>query len=211
MDNKSLDIDVAETQIFNGENKEEENTRIQNWEVELPKLKEENFTEDGKFNSFKYSKQNTLNQLFAYCKILQLTLNNKIMLGQDKENPLTEEEIMKFYKIQEQTFIKLCETFSLLEILEKKPEWVQPAVDEEGKEIIGQVQLNPKSMEQLGGLHDIGEGKKSVNWKYLEEKTKEFIDEKNKVESIATIGDENLKKNLESLKEEDEPNLSDNE
>ena len=211
MDNKCIDIDVEETQIFNGENKEEENTRIQNWEVELPKLKEENFTEDGKFNSFKYSKQNTLNQLFAYCKILQLTLNNKIMLGQDKENPLTDEEIIKFYKIQEQTFIKLCETFSLLEILEKKPEWVQPAVDDKGKEIIGQVQLNPKSMEQLGGLHDIGEGKKSVNWKYLEEKTKEFIEERDKVKSIATVGDESLKKNLESLKEDDESNISDNE
>ena len=62
-------------------------------------------------------------------------------------------------------------------------------------------------MEQLGGLHDVGDGKKSVNWKYLEEKTKEFIDEKNKVKSIAAIGDENLKKNLESLKEEDEQTL----
>ena len=30
MDNKSLDIDVAETQIFNGENKEDEKSRIQN-------------------------------------------------------------------------------------------------------------------------------------------------------------------------------------
>ena len=41
------------------------------------------------------------------------------MLGQDKEKPLSDEEIMKYYKIQEQTFIKLCETFSLLEILKK--------------------------------------------------------------------------------------------
>jgi len=176
--------------------------RINEWEVKIQEVKEENFKlENGEFDSFGYSRATQASYLFGYCKILQLTLNDKIMLGQNKENPLTDDEIMEFYKRQEQSLIKLCETYSLLEIMNTDPDLVRPLKDKEGNLIPGKVALNPEKLKEMGGVIKDDKGVASLNWNHLKEKYDREMALRKGVEKDGEVSDANLKKNLEYLNE----------
>jgi len=182
--------------------KDKEFPRINDWEVKIPELKEENFKlENEELDTFGYARATSAAHLFGYCKILQLTLNEKIMLGQDKENPLTEEEIIEFYKRQESTMIKLCETYSMLEIMNTNPDFVRPATDKEGNVIPGSVTLNPEQLEKLGGIKKDCNGKNTLNWTHLKQKYDSEVALAKGIAQDGAVADGNLKKNLEYLNE----------
>ena len=182
--------------------KDKEFPRINEWEVKLPELKEENFKlENGEFDTFGFARAMSAAHLFDYCKILQLTLNEKIMLGQNKENPLTEDEIIEFYKRQESTMIKLCETYSMLEIMNTNPDFVRPATDKEGKIIPGSVTLNPEQLEKLGGIKKDCNGNNTLNWEHLKEKYDREVAMAKGIAKDGEVADANLKKNLDYLNE----------
>jgi hypothetical protein len=182
--------------------KDKEFPRINEWEVKLPEIKEENFKlENGELDTFGFARATSAAYLFGYCKILQLTLNEKIMLGQDKENPLTEDEIIEFYKRQESTMIKLCETYSMLEIMNTNPDFVRPATDKEGKIIPGSVTLNPEQLDKLGGIKKDSDGKRTLNWAHLKEKYDREVALAKGIAKDGEVADGNLKKNLEYLNE----------
>ena len=183
--------------------KDKEFPRINEWEVKLPELKEENFKlENGELDTFGFARATSAAHLFGYCKILQLTLNEKIMLGQNKENPLTEDEIIEFYKRQESTMIKLCETYSMLEIMNTNPDFVRPATDKEGKIIPGSVTLNPEQLEKLGGIKKDSNGKRTLNWSHLKEKYDREVALAKGIAQDGAVADGNLKKNLDYLNEQ---------
>ncbi len=183
--------------------KDKEFPRINEWEVKLPELKEENFKlENGELDTFGFARATSAAHLFGYCKILQLTLNEKIMLGQNKENPLTEDEIIEFYKRQESTMIKLCETYSMLEIMNTNPDFVRPATDKEGKIIPGSVTLNPEQLEKLGGIKKDCNGKNTLNWAHLKEKYDREVAIAKGIAMDGAVADANLKKNLDYLNEQ---------
>ena len=187
---------------MNVDKKDKEFPRINEWEVKLPELKEENFKlENGELDTFGFARATSAAHLFGYCKILQLTLNEKIMLGQDKENPLTEEEIMEFYKRQESSMIKLCETYSMLEIMNTNPDFCRPATDKEGNIIPGSVTLNPEQLEKLGGIKKDCNGKNTLNWSHLKQKYDEEVAIAKGIAMDGAVADANLKKNLEYLNE----------
>ncbi len=203
---KVIDIDEEDFNPPMGKMKVDEKVkefpRINEWEVKLPELKEENFKlENGEFDSFGFARATSAAHLFGYCKILQLTLNEKIMLGQNKENPLTEDEIIEFYKRQEGTMIKLCETYSMLEIMNTNPDFVRPAIDKEGNLIKGRVSLNPEQLEKLGGIKKDCNGKNTLNWSHLKQRYDEEVAIAKGIAKDGQVADGNLKKNLEYLNE----------
>jgi hypothetical protein len=124
------------------------------------------------------------------------------MLGQNKENPLTDDEIIEFYKRQESTMIKLCETYSMLEIMNSNPDFVRPATDKQGNIIPGSVTLNPEQLEKLGGIKKDSDGKRTLNWGHLKEKYDREVALAKGIAKDGEVADGNLKKNLDYLNEQ---------